>query len=297
MITAEMIQAFLSIAEYRNITIAANSSFTTQSNFSKQIRALEEETGRQLLIRHRGHSEVVLTQAGKEFLILARRWRGLMDDMNEIRNLNEITEVSIGAFDRLNTFTLQGFYRSMLKEHPELRIDVHTRHSREIYNMMEHRDIDIGIVSTVLPTYNIKISELYVEKMCVVCNAESNLGNTVSPGELDPNLEIYSRWSDEFEVWHDQNWPGRRYRIHVGTSSMSPFYLDEPGRWTIMPVNTIEGLKGMHNITVHRLSIPYPAGKIYLLEQNNPSERRQEAISLFSGKLTEYLKSKNRETV
>ena len=63
MIDNELIQTFLSVVEYRNMTAAAANLFTTQSNLSKQIKQLEKETGVQLLIRRKGHSEVSLTPA------------------------------------------------------------------------------------------------------------------------------------------------------------------------------------------------------------------------------------------
>jgi DNA-binding transcriptional LysR family regulator len=60
----QMIQAFLSIVEYGNITAAANSLYTNQSSISKLIAQLEEETGTKLLIRRKGYSTVSLTPHG-----------------------------------------------------------------------------------------------------------------------------------------------------------------------------------------------------------------------------------------
>jgi len=126
MIDHEKIQAFLAVVQYGNITAAANAVFTTQSHMSKQIRLLEEELGTQLLIRSKGHSEVSLTPHGKEFLQVARKWEGIMKDFDQVRYAAEITEVSIGAVDRINNFTLRDFYRKVLDEHRDIRIDCQT---------------------------------------------------------------------------------------------------------------------------------------------------------------------------
>ena len=290
MLNNERIMAFLNVVEYGNLTAAANATFTTQSHLSKQIRLLEEELGTQLIIRSKGHSEIALTPHGKVFLENARRWQNTMNDFERIPSLESITEVSIGALDRINSFTLRDFYRSVLKDCPGVRIDCHTRHSREIYTLMETQQFDLGLVSVLYPVFSLKVKELYTETMNVIANPDSGLPPIVSPSDLDPDKEIYSRWSPEFEVWHDQHWPGRRYRMHVGTSTMTPNYLNEPGRWSIVPDSALRGLKENYAFSTHRLSEPYPAGKIYLLEQKHPRASRAEGIALVKDALLTYLK-------
>ena len=293
MIDSEKIQAFLSVVEYGNITNAANAVFTTQSHLSKQIRSLEEEVGTQLIIRSKGHSEISLTPQGKEFLGIARKWEGIMDDFNQVRYTTSVTEVSIGALERFNSFTLRDFYRDILKNHKNIRINSHTRHSREIYTMMENRQLDLGLVSLVYPVNNIRIRTLFSETMYVISSPASNLPPIIEPSDLNPELEIFSRWSDNFEIWHDQLWPGREYRLYVGTCSMTPFYLDEPGRWAIVPVSALHSMKETCDFTVHKLSEPHPAHKVYLLEQKNPSQSRQKTITEFRDSLIEYLENRH----
>ena len=260
---------------------------------SKQIRSHEEEVGAQLIIRSKGHSEISLTPQGKEFLGIARKWEEIMDDFNQVRYTTSVTEVSIGALERFNSFTLRDFYRDILKNHKNIRIDSHTRHSREIYTMMENRQLDLGLVSLIYPVNNIRIKPLFSETMYVISSPASNLPPIIKPSDLNPELEIYSRWSDDFEVWHDQLWPGREYRLYVGTCSMTPFFLDEPGRWAIVPVSALHSMKETCNFTVHRLAEPYPAHKVYLLEQKNPNQSRREAVNQFRDSLIKYLENRH----
>lgn len=290
MISPEMIQAFLSIVEHGNMTSAAAHMFTTQSSLSKQIQALEEETGVQLLIRRKGHSSVALTPAGQEFLRLAGNWQSLMKEFGEIRSRESITEVSVGALDRINTFTLKGFYRSVLKNHPQIRLDTHTRHSREIYSMMESGQLDLGLATGLLPANHITASLIYYEPLMAVCSEGTELYGTISPSDLDPSKEVYSRWSDEFEIWHDQYWPSKRYRIHIGTVSMAPEYLKEPGWWSIMPVSILHEMTEAYHLRVCTLSTEPPKRGVYLLEQKNPRESRQDAVHLIRDELLGYLK-------
>lgn len=293
MIDNGKIQAFISVVQYGNITNAANAIFTTQSHLSKQIRSLEEEVGTQLIIRSKGHAEISLTPQGKEFLRIARKWESIMDDFYQVRYTTSVTEVSIGALERFNSFTLRDFYRDILKNHKDIRIDSHTRHSHEIYAMMENQQLDLGLVSLMYPVNNIRIKFLFSETMYVIRSPGGNLPPIVKPSDLDPELEIYSRWSDDFEVWHDQMWPGRKYRLYVGTCTMTPFYLDEPGRWAIVPVSALHSMKETCDFTVHRLAEPYLAHKVYLLEQKTPSQSRKKAIAQIKDSLIQYLENRH----
>ena len=214
-----------------------------------------------------------------------------MKDFDNIRNVSDITDVSIGALDRMNSFTFRDLYKNMLKTHPEIRLDIHTRHSREIYTMMESHALDIGFVSTLLPVYNIKVRPVYSEPMFVVCSAGNNLDKTITPDQLDPALEVYSRWSDEFEIWHDQLWPGKQYRIHVGTTSMTPDYLEEEGRWSIMPVSALHALLQSHHFTHHALSVDPPQRTIYMLEQKKDRQSREAAVSVFKEEVLKHLRN------
>lgn len=289
MITPEMIHAFLSVMEYGNLSAAANNTFTTQGQISKQLRLLEEEVGTTLLIRKKGMSRVELTSHGREFLKLARQWQGFMEAFYDIRNLASITEISICALDRLNTFTLQDYYRWVLDHHTDIRVDVHTRHSKEIYSMMEGRRTDIGLVSILQPVYHINITRLYDEPMKVICYDRPDLSETIRPEDLDPAKEIYSRWSDEYEIWHNHWFPEKQYRIHMGTTSMTPHYMNQPGRWSIVPVSILNKISEDPRITSHTFTVQPPRRSIYLLTQKNIPENKEAVLRRFIREMLEYL--------
>lgn len=289
MIQPEMIQTFLTIVEYGNISAAANHMFAAQSNLSRQIKLLEEELGVKLLIRRKGISGVSLTGYGEEFYKIARKWQQIMKEFDELKYQTPITEISIGALDRLNTFGLRDLYNKILTEYDDIRLDIHTRHSDDIYSMMEAHRLDIGFVCLLLPAVNINITPLYDEPMMVISTAGNELGPIVRPEDLDPNKEIYSHWSEEFEIWHNQYWPGKKYRIHLGTTSMTLDYLNESGSWSIVPVSVVNAMMNSKNITSHTLAVEPPKRRIYLLTQKNPSENRKRAIDLFTDSLIQYL--------
>lgn len=286
----DLIHAFLSIVNHGSISSAAEAEFTTQGRMSKKLKQLEEETGVPLIVRGRGIHGIELTSYGKEFLVLAERQEELNREMHEIRKLPEIQEISICAVDLVNCWTLKEFYQKLLKEQSNLRLDIHTRHSGEIYGMMEAHQADLGYAAMLQPARDVIVTPLYQEPMLVLCAKGSYPKGPVSPQQLDPDREIYAKWSEPFAIWHDQYWPGKRYHMHVGTSGMLPDYLNEKGRWALAPVSTVRGTIVHMDFDYHLLTIDTPKRTFYQLEQKNPRQSRVKTINTFKKDLLAYLR-------
>ena len=62
---------FISVAELRNFTRAAEQNFISQTAMSQQIKSLEKTVGVPLLVRDKHHVE--LTAAGRVYLAEAKR--------------------------------------------------------------------------------------------------------------------------------------------------------------------------------------------------------------------------------
>lgn len=287
----EDIRFFLKIMEAGTISGAADELFTTQSNVSKRMRQLESDLGVQLFYRHRGKRSIELSGYGEKFLHVARKWEALQKEFEEIPKADVRTELSICATDIINMFTFRDFYRQFMKRHPDARLDIHTHHSREIYPLLESHRVDIAYAGLLLPMQDISARPLYTEPMFVLCSRDNYPGEVVRPDELDPDQEIYAKWSDEYEIWHDILWPGRRYPIHCGTGSMLADYLDEPGRWAIAPVSCVRGLTKRHDFTYCRLSVDPPKRTYYQLEQKNLRESRAPIVKIFEEELYETLQA------
>ena len=285
----EQIEAFLSIVNNGTISAAANSLYTTQSSISKKISLLEEEAGVPLFSRGRGYRKVELTSYGESFLSIARKWEALNKEFDSIKYSSEIHEVSIGATDLVNRITLKELYTDILTNHTNYRLDIHNHHSAQIYKMMESRNLDLGYVNLLLPVSNITVKKLFDERFVVLMHTKDKLPPAISYKDLDPAREIYSRWNDEFEIWHDQYWPHRMYRIRVGTGSMISDYLDQEGRWTIAPVSCIQGLMNLAEFQYAELDIETPKRAMYLLEQKNINQSRLESIIWIKTKIQDHL--------
>ena len=85
-----VLQYFLAVAREQNITAAAESLHLSQPTLSTQLKAMEEELGKQLLVRGtKGSRKVTLTEEG---MILRKR-------AEEILSLVKRTEEEISHSD------------------------------------------------------------------------------------------------------------------------------------------------------------------------------------------------------
>ena len=74
MMELRVLQYFLAVAREQNISAAAQSLHLTQPTLSRQLRELEEELGKQLMIR--GNRKITLTEEG---MLLRKRAEEILD--------------------------------------------------------------------------------------------------------------------------------------------------------------------------------------------------------------------------
>ena len=94
MIDIKQTQYFIACAEYGSFSAAAESLFTTQSNVSKAIKALEEELELKLFERYpRG---VSLTQEGERVYKYAVRVQNNMDEIMQTKMVFSVEALKRG---------------------------------------------------------------------------------------------------------------------------------------------------------------------------------------------------------
>ena len=85
----EHINVFIVVVETGNLSAAAQTLYTSQSNISRKISQLESEVGIPLIYRSKGQQSIELTAAGYEFLDYARQIQSLTKDIDSIaKNIN-----------------------------------------------------------------------------------------------------------------------------------------------------------------------------------------------------------------
>ena len=133
-----VLQYFLAIARQQSISKAAEYLHLSQPTLSRQIRDLEEELGKQLLIR--GNRKITLTEEG---MILRKRAEEIIDLVGktekEITLSDDIVtgDIYIGTGETQGIRLLTQAAKELQKVYPEIRYHIVSGDSMDI---MEHLD-------------------------------------------------------------------------------------------------------------------------------------------------------------
>ena len=145
-----VLQYFLAVAREQSISAAAESLHLTQPTLSTQLRAMEEELGKQLLIRGaKGSRRVLLTEEGmilrkraEEILALVQRTE------EEITHDDEavVGDVYIGAGETDIVRLLARAAREIQKQHPDIRYHISSGNAEHVLEQLDKGLIDFGLL-------------------------------------------------------------------------------------------------------------------------------------------------------
>lgn len=143
---------FLAVAREQNITAAAESLHISQPALSTQLKALETELGKQLLIRGvKGSRKVILTEEG---LILRKRAEEMISLMRrteeEITGSNEtITgNVFIGTGETEIVRLFAQVAKKMQQKYPDVRYHISSGNAEYVLEYLDKGLIDFGLLFT-----------------------------------------------------------------------------------------------------------------------------------------------------
>lgn len=145
-----VLQYFLAVAREQSISAAAESLHLSQPTLSTQLKALEEELGKQLLIRGtRGSRRVTLTEEG---MILRKRAEEILSLVE--RTESEIAlsddslagEVSIGAGETQIIRLFARAARELRRRCPEIRYHIYSGNAAFVLEQLEKGLVDFGLV-------------------------------------------------------------------------------------------------------------------------------------------------------
>ena len=145
-----VLQYFLAVAREQSISAAAQSLHLSQPTLSTQLEALEQELGRQLLIRGtKGSRKVTLTEEGMILRKRAEEILTLVDRAQEeiVHGDGEVEgEVSIGAGE---TDTVRLFARAvgrLRRQHPGIRLRISSGNADFVLEQLDKGLIDFGLL-------------------------------------------------------------------------------------------------------------------------------------------------------
>ena len=147
MMELRVLQYFLAVAKEQNISAAAHSLHLTQPTLSRQLRELEEDLGKQLMIR--GNRKITLTEEG---MLLRKRAEEILDLVG--RTENEITQsnktvsgdiyIGTGETDGVREIAKASFQLQSL--HPGVVFHIVSGDAVDVCERLDKGLLDFGIL-------------------------------------------------------------------------------------------------------------------------------------------------------
>jgi len=144
---ADLLRAFLLIAEGHSFTQAADALGRTQSAVSMQIRRLEEILGHSVLSRGKGGG-IALTPHGEFLLGRARQILALHEEVMTTFRAPAISGVvRLGTPDDYALSHIPGVLRRFAETHPAVQVDVLCSSSTHLVEQLKAGELDLTLVS------------------------------------------------------------------------------------------------------------------------------------------------------
>jgi DNA-binding transcriptional LysR family regulator len=180
------LETFVQVADRRCFSDVAGIMNVTQSGISRQVKALEEEVGIQLL--NRNTSFVDLTPAGrlvyKRAKSLLAQWEQLLQECQGLK-----TELSgtlkIGASTIAGNYLLPRIIKSFQEKYPAVEFSILIEDSTEIISKLESKKIDFAIVGR-------DPAQTHFQAKCIAEDRLVLIGN--SPDQCISSLEEIKNW-------------------------------------------------------------------------------------------------------
>lgn len=173
-------KVFYVVAKNNSFSKAAEELFVTQPSVSYSIKQLEDRLNIKLFKRN--HKGIKITPEGKEVLEYVKR------SYNDIsigeRNLKEnrslkTGKISIGVQSHIGRFFLFPYLEEFHKKYPNIEINISSRNTKELINLLENNDIDFVLDTSPIDTdyNNLFIEPLMELEHCFVCSKDYSVKN------------------------------------------------------------------------------------------------------------------------
>jgi DNA-binding transcriptional LysR family regulator len=140
----ELLRSFVSVVDAGGFTRAGERVHRTQSTVSQQIRRLEDDIGRPLLLRK--GKRVSLTEEGEHLLSYARRILALADEAwDAVARPTPDVIVRLGVPEDFAAYRLAQMLSKFTRSRPDLRLDVRCDLSLHLRRDLARGEFDVAL--------------------------------------------------------------------------------------------------------------------------------------------------------
>lgn len=209
------LEIFLSIAQEKSFSRAAEKMLRTQPAISIAIKRLEEELGESLF--DRSSKAGTLTEAGKILHSYAQRILNLRDEatgaISELRGMYR-GRLSIGANESTSLYLLPDLLVKYREQHPRIKIEVYRNVSERIPNEVLERNLDFGFLSFDPQHPSLQSMEVYHDELVLVVSPKHHLAKT-------PQVTVRDLGKESF-VAHNVKTPARARIFELFAQNRTP---------------------------------------------------------------------------
>ena len=258
------IETFWAVVEHGSMTAAADALFITQPTLSSRVQSLEKEVGARLFIRGKGVKRVRLTEAGQNFLPLARRWQALLTETDYFAAAKRQEYLHIAAVYTANRYILPPVYQRFVEREPRISLWVETMPAHDAANAVAQGNCDFAIVDS-RQDYDLRLDArpLFREPFLLGTARDNDaIPPRVHPSQLRPADEILVSRQPEIEQWHG-HWFGADAPPALRTDIAEA--MPTCGRrWSIIPASAANAFRRQYRWKICRLTDP-PADRLFYL--------------------------------
>lgn len=201
------IKSFIKVAEFENLSRAAEALGYAQSTITTQIQQLEQELGTTLFDRI--GKRVLLSENGRTFLAYANEMLKL-----EAEALASVSEdkppsgtVRIGITETIGGSFFSALLEEYLEKYPEIRVEIICGVTLELYDQLEKGGLDI-ILLLDRPIYRPALQTVFSHPCAVpfVCSAAHPFANQkeISPEKLTHETLLLSEKNNNYRQVFDE---------------------------------------------------------------------------------------------
>src|SRR5438445_1265952 len=172
------LQVFLTVANEKSFSRAAEKLFRTQPAVSLAIQRLEQELGEKVI--DRSGKDLILTDAGRVVLEYARRFDNLRleleNSLAELRD-NSAGRLSIGANESTSLYLL-GHIERYRRLYPKVKVQVRRSLSSQIPSQLIDGELELGVISYDPEDDRLVSRVIYTDHLAFVVSPQHRFANS-----------------------------------------------------------------------------------------------------------------------
>lgn len=160
------LSTLLTAAELGSFTRAANALSLTQPAVSHHIKELEQQLGVTLFLRKKG--QIQLTAEGEIVVQYVRRMKALEQQMmQELKSSDRrLTRLRVGITHTAESNLITEVLAKFGRENDGVSITITTDTIKNLYDAMEHFELDLAVVDSTVPSPD--LNALMLDTDCIV---------------------------------------------------------------------------------------------------------------------------------